>query len=112
MHDACEDYTWIWHMRHTIMSLSLAISIAAAAAAAAAAALVVRWWRCLCDKQTNRFGSLIRLLGPHRERLGYLGDAHSSLETALSNVPSTGQFLKPIKPATTLTHYLYMHSHS
>jgi alpha-L-rhamnosidase len=25
---------------------------------------------------------------PHRERLGYLGDAHSSLETALSNVAS------------------------
>ena len=25
---------------------------------------------------------------PHRERLGYLGDAHTSLETALDNVAS------------------------
>ena len=31
---------------------------------------------------------------PHRERLGYLGDAHSSLETALSNVASDRFYAK------------------
>ena len=52
---------------------------------------------------------------PHRERLGYLGDAHSSLETALSTVASDRFYDKWLQDIIDIQGYpahTSLHKHS